>query len=337
MHRFIGRISRGHRLPPVIGYHRVVEDFAACAETYIPSLLISVRMLENHIDWLARRYRFIDLNELGSRLGTGQDTGHYVALTFDDGYRDFYDLAFPLLQKKGIPAALFVVTDLVGTSHAQRHDLLYSFIGRNSQLPREVEGMALPDLAGKSPFESTRILIETLPAFALQSLLVYLSNREKDGPKALEGSHSVSWDMIDHMRRSGIIIGSHTKTHALLPNEVAAVAYEEAAESRSLLEERLHQSIAHFAYPSGAWDDGSVEAVAAAGYKYAFTTCGHQSPEQPLLTIPRTLLWERCCVDATGAFSGPVLECLIEGAFDPISGCRRPHRREKQLENRAAA
>ena len=101
----------------MIGYHRVVEDFASSAETSIPSMLVSRQMLERHLDWIGRRFRFVSLDELGARLDASDSRDDPIAaITFDDGYRDFYDHALPLLKQKGIPAAVFVVTDLVGTT-----------------------------------------------------------------------------------------------------------------------------------------------------------------------------------------------------------------------------
>src|SRR6478752_443816 len=120
MDQVVGSSSGARRVPLVLGYHRVVENFASSAETSIPSLLVSRQMLERHLDWIGKRYRFVDLNELGARLESGDiEDKPIAAVTFDDGYSDFYDQARPLLQKKGIPAAVFVVTGLVGTKNVQ--------------------------------------------------------------------------------------------------------------------------------------------------------------------------------------------------------------------------
>ena len=51
-------------------------------------------------------------------------------MTFDDGYRDVYEQAFPVLRRKGIPAAVFVVTDLVGRPFWQVHDRLYHLVAK---------------------------------------------------------------------------------------------------------------------------------------------------------------------------------------------------------------
>src|SRR5579885_3253893 len=90
-------------VPMVIGYHRVVENFAEAAKTSIPSMLISRSMLERHLEWLARRYRLVSLDELAVRIQRGAKFDRPVAaITFDDGYRDNYDCAFPLLKRMGI-------------------------------------------------------------------------------------------------------------------------------------------------------------------------------------------------------------------------------------------
>ena len=91
----------------------------------------------------------------------------------------------------------------------------------------------------------------------------------------------------------------------------------EAIGSRETLSMRLGGApIRHFAYPSGIFDAVSVRAVAAAGYRFAYATASRRSPEHPLLTIPRTVLWEKSCVGAHSVFSGEVLNCQIHHAFD---------------------
>jgi peptidoglycan/xylan/chitin deacetylase (PgdA/CDA1 family) len=315
----------------VIGYHRVVEDFALSAESYIPSMLISIRMLEQHIDWLARHYRLLSLSEITPHFdGLVAGGKPPAALTFDDGYRDFYELAFPLLRRKGIPAALFVVTDLVDTSRVHLHDALYLLLKRrpaNSPLPAAIGGYRMPDVAGRPPFEATRLLIESLPLSVLSRLVEIMNMEDPVAGEALHASRSVTWEMIEEMKRAGITIGSHTKTHVLLPNESAQVVTQETAGSRTTLSERLGGEVDHFAYPSGAWDDASLQSLKTAGYRFGFTTCAHRSPDLPSLTIPRTLLWERSCLGRDGNFSGAVMSCLIEGAFDFVGGCRNSHRR----------
>src|SRR5258705_12503672 len=89
-------------------------------------MLISSRMFERHIDWLGGRYEFISLDELGSALESGKSFARPVAaITFDDGYVDLYRNAFPILIRKGIPAAVCTVARWIDTSQAQVPDRHY--------------------------------------------------------------------------------------------------------------------------------------------------------------------------------------------------------------------
>lgn len=331
----IDRMMAGRQKQPiVVGYHRVVEDFDSAAETSIPSLLITPRTLERHLDWIGRHYRFVDLDGLGKRMESGESEGRPVAaVTFDDGYRDFHDIALPLLRRKGIPAALFVVTDHVGTNRPQAHDSLYLLLARRiaramdngPRMLRRFGGIRLPDVANLGPYQSTRVLLETLPLAAVERVIEALEAEDPLSPNMLESFMPVTWEMLHECRRAGVIVGSHTRTHILMPNETEARAKHEALASREELEGRLGTAIRHFAYPSGIFNARSVAIIAAAGYRFGYTTCGHRSPEYPVLTLPRTILWENACVDDRREFSEFILSCHVRHAFDFVSGCRQRH------------
>ncbi len=322
--RLVGTLSGGRRTPLVIGYHRVVEDFAATAKTCIPSLLISGRMLQLHLEWIGRRYRFVDLDELGALVESGSPMQQQVAaITFDDGYEDFHDVALPILRKTGVPAALFVVSDLVGTTRAQIHDQLYFLLTGRHGRPCPDAGAALPDITGMTPYQAVRALVEGTSIETLQQLIAVLESETSIPETAL--GRTVTWEMLARLQRAGVIIGSHTKSHIVMTNEKPRRVLEEAVDSRVDLEQRLDVAVRHFAYPSGVFDATSVNAVAVAGYSFGYTSCTHRSTRYPLLTIPRTLLWEHSCVDSNRTFSGPILSCHVNGAFGLVAGCGQAH------------
>ncbi len=315
--KFVGSLSGAREVPLVIGYHRVVEDFASSARTSIPSMLISRRMLEQHLDWIGRRFRFISLDELGARLeGRDGRSDPVAAITFDDGYRDFYDHALPVLKRKGVPGAMFVVTDLVGTRRVQVHDKLYLLLAK-----------------WPKAFQATRVLLETLPQAEIEKVIQRLESEVSISEDTFQPFYSLTWEMLDEIRRAGITIGSHTRTHVLITNESGERVKEELAGSRAEIEARLGTGVQHFAYPSGLFNTAAVEAVAAAGYRFAYTTCTHRNAGLPLLTVPRTLLWENSCRDSQGLFSGPILSCQVHRAFDLVSGCRQRHASSRENGN----
>lgn len=321
----VGSLSGSKGFPLVISYHRVVEDFASSAENSIHSMLISRRMLEQHLDWLGRRYRFISLDELGARLESkdGREDPA-VAITFDDGYRDFYDHALPILKRKGVPAAVFVVTDLVGTKRIQIHDKLHLLLARKS---------TGPDDGTPTPFQATRALLESLPQAEIEKVIQALEPEVPIAEDTLRPFYSLTWEMLDEISRAGITIGSHTRTHVLMTHENKQRVIAEVAESRDAIEAKLGKNAQHFAYPGGLFNTTAVEAVAGAGYRFGYTTCTHRDAAFPLLTVPRTLLWENSCLDSHGVFSGSILNCQIRHAFDLVSGCRQRHATNRENGN----
>ncbi len=332
---WIGAWNGTSRRPLVVGYHRVVADYAASAGTSLPGMIVGTAMLEAHLDWIARRYAIKTLDEIGALLATGAPLEKPVAaVTFDDGYADVYENAEPLLRRKGIPATVFVVTDLVGTERLNLHDSLYLLLTRffaarpnaGADLARLFARAGLGTLearpAARDAFAMLGLLLHRLPRAQVLQLAEALEAEigiERDESARLR---SLSWPMLRAMQARGIEIGSHGRTHALLPNETERTMRDELVLSRLTLERELELPVRAFAYPGGHWNAPAVSAVAAAGYSYGFTICGHVDPRHPLLTISRRMLWEGSCVDGSSGFSAAVMSCQARGVFDLVQGCR---------------
>jgi len=326
----------------VLGYHRVVEDADRAARGSIPAMVVSARTLERHLDWVGRRFRFVSLDELAGALESGPRGGRApAAVTFDDGYRDVYEHAFPLLQRKGIPGAVFVVTDLLGTSRRMIHDRLYLALARTlvppldgrARLARRLRILdlrvpALEDVTARAisdAFGATRALLEALPAAELDRVTQALEHEAGLAGATFPEQEALDWDMVLTMHREGFTIGSHTCSHVLLTNEEPGRVRQELVASRQQLESRLGAPVRHLAYPDGRFDHAVVGEAAAAGYQFAYTTCRHRDRARPLLTIPRQLWWERSGVDAFGRPSPAIMSCQAHGAFDVAARCGQDH------------
>jgi peptidoglycan/xylan/chitin deacetylase (PgdA/CDA1 family) len=330
--------QRGDAL--VLGYHRVVADFEREVSDSAPSMLVSRAMLERHLDWLARRFQVVSLDELQSRLDMrSRGDRPIAAITFDDGYRDVYEQAFPLLMRKGLPATVFVVTDYVGTERVLPHDLLYLLLERAShrwrwfsqQLLELLRGLALPLpepamlRAVTSPYVAVRTLLTGLARTDVQRVINALEAEAGLSGEAPARFRTMTWDMLAEMSRAGIGVGSHTRRHCLLTNEDRSTVVDETLGSQQALAAHLGRPATCFAYPDGSFDDAAIAAVAAAGYRIAVTSCRHRDANHPWLTVPRLLLWERSSVDAGGRFSPAILSCQTSGILDKFSPCQRRH------------
>ncbi|HEV8441366.1 MAG TPA: polysaccharide deacetylase family protein [Methylomirabilota bacterium] len=336
----IGRLADARTLPVVLGYHRVVDDFATEARRAIPAMLTSRAMLERQLDWVGRRFQFVTLDELGERLEQGRDLSRVAAVTFDDGYRDAYEIAFPLLQRKGIPAAVFVVSDVVGTRELLVHDRLHLLLARAFQQwpdPPAALGSLLRRLCirlpgakhlkrrAATPVTTIVLLLRALCRRDIGAVMAELERQVGLDEAAAAGMLPLTWEMLAEMQRAGVIVGSHTRTHAWLTRENRERVLDEAQGARRIIEKRLGAPVKHFAYPDGAFTPATAWAVAMAGYHFAYTTCMHRAPRHPSLTLPRRMLWENSCVDTRGRFSPAVMSCHAHGVFGLFFGCQQGH------------
>jgi len=335
--------SNGWRNGPlVLGYHRVVKDFAQESRHSIPAMLISSSMLEHHLDWVGRHYQFVSMQEACSRLRSKEPFPRPSALvTFDDGYQDVYQNAMPLLKRKGIPAAVFVVTRLMGTNRPQIHDELYLLISTaRSRWLKPAEEFAallstlgiqkrqrleLQSLFSRGPFKLTGKLLDLFCYGDIRRTVEAFEAAVPGQSLESEGLRPLSWQMLEEMRLAGFEVGSHTASHALLTNESTADVLQELMSSRLELEARLGTTMPYFAYPDGRFHSQVVKAVESCGYDFGFSTCTHRDPEYPLLTVPRKVLWEKSCVNPSGSFDPNVMECQITGLFDFMAPCTQNH------------
>lgn len=296
-------------------------------------------MFERHLDCIGRCFTFVTLDDIGEHIAAGMPFDRPVAaVTFDDGYRDVYEHAFPVLRRKGIPAGVFVVTDLVGRPFWQVHDKLYQLITKafatwndpQRELANLFHALRLPvacltrnRLAATSPMLAVTSILPELPLIEVRRLM--------DGLEASVGNGlhripvTLSWGELMEMSKAGITIGSHTKSHVALPMEAPDVVEEELVGSKRQLARYLGEPIAHFAYPGGQFTPAIVEAVKRAGYEFAYTACPHGDRRHPALTIERLLLWQGSSVGADGRFSPAILNCQVQGLWPPARRCERLH------------
>jgi peptidoglycan/xylan/chitin deacetylase (PgdA/CDA1 family) len=314
-------------------------------------MLVSTRTLERQLDWIGRRYRFVPLDELARTAANGVPTHGkpIAAVTFDDGYADVYDNAFPLLVRKGIPGAVFAVADRVGGRRLHVHDELHALL-RLAHEELGVERLAallerhgapaerLRRADGASPrlrmVELTEELLRSSSRVDVEVWMAALGAIVEIPRPVRESFRLMDWSMLRRLRAGGFLVGSHTRSHSVLPNEHDDRIASELCGSRAMLERGLGAEVRHLAYPGGQFCARTVEAAAAAGYAFAYTTCSHRLPGRETLTIPRRTFWERTCEGALGSFSPSIAACQVGGVFDATRPCRQPHRR---AERRVAA
>jgi len=106
---------------PVLLYHRI-DNISADPVM----LVVKPETFEEHIKYINKFYKPISLSELVRRLKSGSLLGDEICVTFDDGYKDNFTNALPILKKYNTPATIFVTTSNLGNQASFDWDMKYN-------------------------------------------------------------------------------------------------------------------------------------------------------------------------------------------------------------------
>jgi peptidoglycan/xylan/chitin deacetylase (PgdA/CDA1 family) len=234
------------------------------------------------MSYLAKNFTVVSLSRLLDQIDQGVGVQQRtVAITFDDGYRDNYLYAHPILKQYGLPAAVFVATGYTDALRFMWNDRIADAIKRTK---RRVIHLELPGETLRFTLDSERsklagmaLILEklkTLPE-AQKNLVVDDAIRQLGCATCASDRLMLDWTELRTMVRSGWEVGSHTVEHQILTKVSAAETTAELMDSKTALEQHLQIPITTFAYPNGKqqdFDEGVKNSVRAAGYRAALTT-----------------------------------------------------------------
>jgi len=190
-----------------------------------------------------------------------------MAVTVDDGYRDFYQVAYPVLREYGIPATVYLVSEFLDRKLWLWVDQVrYAYRHGKARSPGMAAAYETTEALKRMPNAERLRLLAALP----EQLQVTLP---EEAPAEYE---ALRWDEVREMAAGGIEFGAHTRTHPVLSR---LTALEELADeiggSKFRIEQELGRPVDHFCYPNGSNEDfgeDAVAAVRAAAYRTAVTT-----------------------------------------------------------------
>jgi len=205
----------------------------------------------------AEGYDLVSLDEALARLSAPRKGRFFVALTFDDGYRDNVEHAWPVLAKHGAPWTLFVTTGFADRTARLWWLELEEAIRALPQLD-----VALPDghfsaRTGsddekKSAFGKLYWRLRKQPEAVLLTAISDLAARAGIDAAALVERECLPWETLRALAGApGVTIGAHTLTHPMLAKHDAAFARAEIVEGKARLQAELDMPVRHFACPVG--------------------------------------------------------------------------------------
>jgi peptidoglycan/xylan/chitin deacetylase (PgdA/CDA1 family) len=197
-----------------------------------------------------------------------------LVVTVDDGYRDFYQVAYPVFCEYGIPATVYLVSEFLDRKLWLWVDQVrYAFLHGQS-LRAE---LATPQARQRAAYQMTEAA-KRMPNIERLRLLAGLPDQlQVTLPReAPPGYEPLRWDEVREMAAAGIEFGAHTRTHPVLSRVAGAEELgDEIAGSKRQIEQQLGRPVDHFCYPNGSNEDfgvDAVEAVRLAGFRTAVTT-----------------------------------------------------------------
>ncbi len=248
----------------ILTYHRISDsDYGD------PFLTITPHNFERQIRYLTKRFKVVSLEELVKHIQSQYSTlDDYIAITFDDGYRDNYTNAYPILKKYKVPATIFLTTDFIGTDKLFWWDRLAKIakfiIGKNLHLnfPQDLYPKKIKDAI--SMISSGNIAKSNKEVSILPVLLKEISEEKKclildDLEKQIspfpiddqDRPYPLTWDEVRQMNKDDIEFGSHTVTHPILTRVKSDQAKYEISQSKIEIEREIAKKVLHFSYPNG--------------------------------------------------------------------------------------
>ncbi|HEY2771426.1 MAG TPA: polysaccharide deacetylase family protein [Solirubrobacteraceae bacterium] len=264
----------------VLSYHRIGDGSVSPLHRGV--FTATQELLDKQLTLLARRFELIGPEELEGAIRAGR--GRRVMVTFDDGYRDLYEAAFPVLQARGVRALVFVCTGFIdGTATAWWDEIAWMCRGSSeAELPA---GPWSSQRLGLDPsqLEDTIATIVRryweLPAEQGEAFRAALADAARTGrrPPASAQADWMTWDMTRELAGAGHAIGAHTVHHPLLSRLPADAQHQEIAGSVDRIEAELGERPRWLAYPVGlstAFTRESQTAARRAGIELAFSNYG---------------------------------------------------------------
>jgi peptidoglycan/xylan/chitin deacetylase (PgdA/CDA1 family) len=269
----------------VLAYHRVLNEVDESGFAFDKEL-VSARRME--FDWqmayVAQHFTVVSCQQVADAIDSGKPLPRRaIMVTFDDGFLDNYEVAFPVLRQRGIPAVFFLSTGYIDSERLFWFDWLVHVLLKTNV--REIRLDALDYTIQLGPSDASRRLeaikllrrLKRVPEATRLEILDRLNEAAQVEVQSSDRAQSspMTWDHVREMSDAGMEFGSHTVSHPILSSiSDPAALRRELEDSKATIERETGNPVIALAYPVGgrdAFNKDVAAATAKAGYRIAFT------------------------------------------------------------------
>ena len=260
-------------------YHRILpaDDPRALLEE--PGMMVSPETFKLHMSLIKSLFETMHLSHWLELKDSGKQLPKRAcAITFDDGWADNYEFAYPILKELEIPATIYLVADMIGKSATFWPERLSALITSISQHPDKWSHESLHWI---TQLQTSYLFNEknTLPPTSEQlSEIIASAKSLKDSEvhrrldvaeTQLQISYGqqhaalLSWQQVNEMCQSGLIeAGSHTCNHIRLTKDIQqTVLSREITDSKQIIEQQTGRRVKTFCYPNGDYSSAAKTLV----------------------------------------------------------------------------
>lgn len=265
----------------ILTYHRILpgDMVTPCIE---PGMYVTPNTLKIHLRFLKKYFCIVSNSQFEMILREAQNRGigkPYCVLSFDDGWRDFYTYAWPVLRDEGVPAINFLPTGLIGSDKMFWTDRLARIIEKSGE--ETIIGNLEEEDNGKWAFVFKAVSFQQKIDRAIKLLKQYPYQKIEEFLRVCEDKSGIScsdddrafmnWNEVKELFAFGLIsFGSHTVNHAILTRLPYNEVQMELQSSREkLIEEQVVSGGIPFCYPNGDSNHEIARLVEKNGYSFA--------------------------------------------------------------------
>ena len=290
-------VSNLHRLRhkgkvTILTYHRVLSRDDLHKHWVQPGMYVETGVFEQHVQFLQEHFDVLSFHELLARWQSRDwdDDRRYCVITFDDGWLDNYQNAYPILRKYRIPATIFLPTNFVGTTEwfwpEKVSCLIKEMLSRVDGEKRKRHSMGSRVLSQFLDIDEERIravsqgegarqafaddIIEQCKNLSPEIITQFISALASELGFAFPQERALmNWEEVAHMSGDGIAFGSHSCSHRILTKLSMDEVRAELAGSQRVLQDRTKNYVPVFCYPNGNSNADIQNLVQECGYQAA--------------------------------------------------------------------
>ncbi len=262
----------------ILNYHRVLPS--SKIDNSLVNISVSTDNFTHQINYLKKNFDIVSLDDLLLHLKS-KSNEFKIAITFDDGYSDNLDYAYPILEKLKAPATIYVITKFINNKVIPWWIKLDHFIKNNPKI--------FGDKKKIFEFYKNDILLRNQLTVDKKILSIIGKNNKTEYNKIFLDQKEIQY----LSKQKFITIGSHSHSHYNFSKLTQEQTFSEFKTSKSILERIIKKRILHFSYPYGGHENINLKFnnfLKKLGYLSAVTTIRKKLNQQDPFQLPRVFI-----------------------------------------------